>query len=227
MSQYQTGLVDVTSGSATISGTGTVWTTNVTIGDLFMVNNISTHYEVATILTDTSIGLNSAWAGTTLTDQNYQITTDFTPNYDIPEVSQGDKNWAFGITAALRIIDSQLKINYDLAVGIYDIDDHTDETSVTLEVSDLNKVHIFSTATSKCTVYLPSVSSTELGYWLKARKAGAGEVEIQAADSDTLMDTGDTQVNNSTSNVNEILGLYLETASHWATDGLVGTWTSS
>lgn len=224
MSQYMTGTVDVTSGSATVAGLGTAWVANVTVGDLFMVNNIYTHYEVASIPSDTSLVLNANWAGSTLTGQSYQVVRDFTPIYDLLEVSPGDRNWAFNITKTFRMIDLLLST----ATSGYTVVDHTDETNVTLDSDDFNKIHIFSTATTKCTVTLPSIATADIGKWLKLRKAGAGEVEVVAADSDTLIDTG-TQINNAyPTELSALLDIYVEIATHWGFGSApFGRWTTS
>ena len=224
MSQYMTGLCDVTSGSATVGGTGILWIANVTVGDLFMIRNIYTHYEIASIPTDTSLTLSPAWAGSTLTDQSYQVVRDFTPIHDLLEVAPGDRNWAFNITKTFRMIDLLLST----ATSGYTVVDHTDETTVTLDSDDLNKIHIFSTATTKCTVTLPSIATADIGKWLKLRKAGVGEVEVVAADSDTLIDTG-TQINNAyPTELSALLDLYVETAIHWGFGSApFGRWTTS
>lgn len=224
MSQYTTGLVDVTYNSNTVSGTGTLWLANVSVGDLFMVRNINTHYEVATIPSNTSLTLNSVWAGSTLTDQNYEITRDFTSNYNLIEICTGDKDWPFHMTKNFRDIDSYLVTGFS---GKYAVTDHTDDTSITLTSSDFLGVHICSTLTSKCTVYLPSIDSNDIGQWYKIRKAGAGEVEIVGADSDTIMDSNTKVGNAYTTETFAFIELYVETSTHWGCGGLLGRWQTS
>ena len=222
-----TGTVDVTSGSASVAGLGTTWLANVTVGDLFMVRDIYTNYQIASIPTDSSITISPVWAGTTLTGQNYQIVKDFTPEYDLIEIHPGDRNWAFNITENFRSIDT-LIAGIDTTVPLpYDVESYSEQASVILTISDLNKVHVCSAATLKCTITLPSISVTEIGYWVKIRKAGAGEIEIVASDSDTVMDTG-TKVNNAyITETAAFIELYVETATHWGCGGLLGRWTTS
>lgn len=90
MSQYQVGTVDVVNGSSTVDGNGTVWNTNVVAGDLFKVSGESAIYVIATVVSDTEITLESNYAGGTDTGVSYAIIRDFTVNYSLPKMSQGD-----------------------------------------------------------------------------------------------------------------------------------------
>jgi len=47
--------------------------------------------------------------GDTLNSMSYQIVTDFTPNYDFPELSLNDSNFQHVYTKAVRMIDSELR----------------------------------------------------------------------------------------------------------------------
>jgi hypothetical protein len=62
----------------------------------------------ATLSTDYSLTA-SYDAGNTLSGMNYQIVTDYTPNYGFPEAVPSDKNLAYIYTKAVRMIDLQLK----------------------------------------------------------------------------------------------------------------------
>lgn len=221
MSQYTTGFVSVSPGSQLVTGTGTAWLANVSVGDLFMVRGINTHYEIASISTDTLLTLNANWGGaTTLAGQSYEIVRDFTSVNSLIEICTGDKDWPFNLTYNFRKLDL-------LVGGGNTVSDHTGSTSVTLTTTDLNKIHIFSTVTSKCTVYLPSVDSSQIGYSFKALKRGAGAVEVDAADSDTIVDDGTKITNNTTSSV-DILSLMLETSTHWGfLERPYGIWETS
>ena len=221
MSQYQTGVVDVTNGSATVAGLGTVWTTNVTVGDLFMVRDIYTHYQVASIPNNTSLVLNSAWAGSTLTGQTYQIVRDFTPNYDFIEINPGDKNWAFNITANLRSIDLLLSS----ASSDYVVVDHGTATTVNLATSDFNKVHLFQN-TSECDVTLPAVDIDDVGVWFKFRKKGTGSLIITVAAGDYIMDDN-TIIANETEQIWGSLEICLEEDGYWGVLSMLGNWETS
>jgi len=220
MSQYQTGTVDVTNGSQTVTGTATEFLTYVSVGDLFKVTDVSAHYTVAAVATDTSLTLTANWAGSTLTNQTYQIVRDFTPTNYFPEIWPGDKDWPYHLTTALRMIDL-------LVGGGFSVEDHTTDTTVTLATTDLNKVHLFSN-TSTCNVKLPSVDSDNVGSWLEIRKKGTGSLYITTNDSDTIMYADWMQVYNTDSapTFDHII-LFLESATHWSCRGLYGPWETA
>ena len=87
----------ILTGNASPAGSGTIdydtgaWT--VTLG---------------TDLTATAEMTASYYSGDTRTGMSYQIITDYTPIYDIPEMSLNDINFAHIYTKAIRIIDSKL-----------------------------------------------------------------------------------------------------------------------
>lgn len=76
--QYQTGTVAVTSGSAVITGTGTVWNgqkvgaTVVNVGDLFTIDD-SRFYFIKSVDSATKITLDKPYAGSTASGQQYRI----------------------------------------------------------------------------------------------------------------------------------------------------------
>lgn len=108
MSQYINGTVSVTNASVTVTGSGTVWLTEVAAGDLFVVTANSVVYEVATVASDTSLTLTAPYAGTTASGQSYIIARDFTPLNNIPIINKGDLETAALIKRALMIIDGLL-----------------------------------------------------------------------------------------------------------------------
>jgi len=109
--QYQTGTVSVTNGSAIVTGSGTLWLTYASIGDLFKVKGEDAIYTIASVDTDTQITLSANYAGTTDTGLQYQIARDFTPNLNLYEVWAGDKDWPYHLTVStLRKLDSLLGI---------------------------------------------------------------------------------------------------------------------
>ena len=76
MSQYKTGTVQAFSGLTTITGTGTVWLTNVKQGDVIVIGTDQLFYIVASVNSDTQITLSSAYH-TNKSGQNYVIVSDF------------------------------------------------------------------------------------------------------------------------------------------------------
>ena len=107
MSQYSTGLSSVTNGSATVTGTNTLWLANVTAGDSFTVAGDGVMYDVASVDSDTQITLSVNYAGTTASGAVYAIGTGFTVPDSFPEMSQGDIETATIFTRAMRKIQSR------------------------------------------------------------------------------------------------------------------------
>ena len=71
---YKDGTVSVVSGSTTVTGTNTAFTTNVRIGTAFqIIGNNEIDYEVINIASDTVLGLSAPYQSTSKTDANYQI----------------------------------------------------------------------------------------------------------------------------------------------------------
>ena len=87
MPQYTTGLVNVTNGSATVTGVGTSWLSEITPGNVFVratmvgSNRVddSVYYTVASVASDTSLTLTAPYGGATGEDQPYGITRELTP----------------------------------------------------------------------------------------------------------------------------------------------------
>ena len=69
---YNTGTVDVTRSSTTVTGTGTTFT-GAMVGRQFRLGVGSPIYTIATYTSATSIELDQVYAGTTATGQSYQI----------------------------------------------------------------------------------------------------------------------------------------------------------
>lgn len=69
---YKTGTIALTNGSAAVTGTGTAWLANATAGEAILCPD-GRFYEVASVNTDTSITLASAYTGSSLSGQAYTI----------------------------------------------------------------------------------------------------------------------------------------------------------
>jgi len=84
---YTTGTVSVTNSSATVTGSGTSWTGNVSAGDKFGVgstdpNEITTWYTIQSVDSDTQITLASNYQGPTASGQSYCIRKLYTGDED-------------------------------------------------------------------------------------------------------------------------------------------------
>jgi len=107
MSQYLAGTATVTNGSATVTGTNTLWLANVTAGDSFTVAGDGVMYDVASVDSDTQITLSVNYAGVTASGVVYAIGTGFTVPDSFPEMSQGDIETATTFTRGMRKIQSR------------------------------------------------------------------------------------------------------------------------
>ena len=222
MSQYQTGRITTEQGTNKVSGESTVWLANVNVGDVFKVSGVNATYVVGLVATDTALSLTSNYAGISVSGEAYQIVRDFTDNYNIPEVCIGDKDWPFHLTQGLRIIDQYL------VEGKRAVVDQGEVTTLNMTVDDLNKIHLLRNS-GEATINMPSVDSDDVGSGVEFRKKGIGQVEIVAADSDTMIGESDTQVlfRSGETPTFDFIKLVLETETHWGCNGIYGPWETS
>jgi hypothetical protein len=94
--------------------------------------------------------------------------------------------------------------------------------------TDTGSTLIMNAATAK-TFSLPSVDATNVGVWCTFVKIGAGQVTIDAADSDTIADSGagDTIYNGQANETSATITLELVSETKWAITGASGTWTTT
>lgn len=93
MSQYKIGTVTVTNGSNVVTGSGTLWSTNVFLGNSFNISLEDAIYSILAINSDTEIILNTNYVGSSGSSLAYQICTDFTPNLGLYETDFYDADW--------------------------------------------------------------------------------------------------------------------------------------
>jgi hypothetical protein len=91
MATYRTGTVAVTSGSRTVTGSGTLWAVTVSPGDEFTIcdaNALPTggRYEVATVNSNTSITLVQNYQGSTASGLAYAVL-NMAGNQSVPQFS--------------------------------------------------------------------------------------------------------------------------------------------
>lgn len=118
MSQYLTGSVDTTSGSNVVTGTGTAWLANVSVGDIILFDSIEgTPYWVSAVNSDTELEV-SANLSETLNDDDYVIVRDFTYNNSLPLLNPGDARAAEIYNVLAAKIDVALALVSGLNPGI-------------------------------------------------------------------------------------------------------------
>ena len=108
MAQYKEGRVTVTQNSDAVTGTDTRWLSNADIGDLFLVRGDEIPYRIAAVTSDTSLRLNARYAAPTETNTFYSITRDFTVNYGLPIIRNGDVDAVPLFAEGLITLDAKL-----------------------------------------------------------------------------------------------------------------------
>jgi len=158
--QYQLGTVDMTNGSPIVTGHDTEWVTRGYVGanDLFKVLGENAVYYIQSIDSDGQITLTANYAGSTAIRLPYQITVDFTDNYNIPEVWEEDKDWPYYVTLALREIDRILYWLYDRTAS--SVTTTTTSSSTTSSTASTSSTTSTTTSTTSCTSSSSSTSST-------------------------------------------------------------------
>jgi hypothetical protein len=106
--QYSTGTISISSGTTTVTGVGTAFTDYVQAGDLFQKSGENVLYAIASVTDDTHLELASNYPDA-LSGASYIITVDFTPNYDLPLVKVGDREWPSLFEKAMTIIDTTMQ----------------------------------------------------------------------------------------------------------------------
>ena len=122
------------------------------------------------------------------------------------------------------------KSDFDNAIKFVSQSDIIDGSSAdtTLTTADFGRTVIINSASNRV-IYLPSVDASHVGGWIKVIKLGAGNVTIDAADSDTIMDgaAGGTLINDVAAETKSSVLIQLASASAWIIRGGFGTWKTS
>lgn len=126
MSQYRTGTVELTNGSPVVTAVDPdpgdpdisapqQWLTNVSAGDLFIVQGDGLTYAVQSVDSDGQLTLTISYLGSTVAASGdpargavYGIVRDFSANFGFPLISMGDVETATIIKEALNSVDSEL-----------------------------------------------------------------------------------------------------------------------
>lgn len=72
MAWYRAGTVALTNGNGTVTGTGTAWVANATVGEAFLAPD-GRVYEITAIVSDTSMTIAPNYLGSTASSQSYAI----------------------------------------------------------------------------------------------------------------------------------------------------------
>jgi len=71
--QYRTGLAEVQNGSNTITGYGTEWLTNVSVGDRFKLKGINCSFPITAVTADNELEIGVNWPFASSIHRKYQI----------------------------------------------------------------------------------------------------------------------------------------------------------
>jgi hypothetical protein len=225
MSQYRTGTVNVTNGSATVTGDTTTFTGNVSSGDLFTVVGSGVTYQIASVSSANTLVLSIPYYGATAAGASYTIARDFTPNLSLPYISKGDVETATILKAQAAKLDALAAAGGLIIPGPpgpagttptiiagTGITSSTSGTTTTIGLSSTNTLAAgtglaLSTAAGTTTIGLASTNTLAVGSGLTLTTSG-GTTTLALAATNTLA-AG--------------TGLTLTTASGTTTIGLTST----
>jgi len=107
MSVYNVGTVTVTNGSNVVTGYGTSFSANVSVGDRFIRLGDAVWYTVSSVDSNTQLHLSSNYGGASGSGLYYEIYRDFTPNAKLPKLYGGDRaDWPVVIADLADKIDN-------------------------------------------------------------------------------------------------------------------------
>jgi len=158
MGVYSSGSVNIEVNSATVIGNSTLFSTYVAAGDIFHLNSEATFYTIGTVNSATNLTLSAAYAnsgyssGTALNSKNYQIVSDFTTYYNIPEMDLNDKNFQHIYTKGMQTIDT----------AIFKKNSRTVSANYTASGNDQTIV-----ANASLNITMPAASSSSKGVMLR------------------------------------------------------------
>ena len=111
MSQYDAGTVNVINGDATIIGVGTLWLAEIVAGQHFSLQGQGNpEYTVLSVTSDTALELTTTYAGDTASAQAYSIFRDFTPNYNLPILSENVVDTHRKMARLANVVDTELGV---------------------------------------------------------------------------------------------------------------------
>ena len=111
--KYAQGTVTITGGQTEVIGEGTAWVGNVKAGDIFTLAWFMIPVHVSAVIDDTHLSLSRPIPDlppNTYAGQDYTISADFTPEFQMPYPNQGDVDTAELLNRSLQIIDSNLAL---------------------------------------------------------------------------------------------------------------------
>lgn len=108
MSLYNTGTARLITNSQVVKGTDTVWSTNISRGDILYVDGEIGYYQIAGVLSDTIILLADEYPNASQTTASYNIISGFTQDFSLPEIHTGDTQQQYYLTTAITMVDEDM-----------------------------------------------------------------------------------------------------------------------
>jgi hypothetical protein len=215
VSQYRTGTVTVTNSDATVVGVGTLFNTEVTVGDLFARDSENVLYRVASITDDLNLELASVYAGVTGAGESYSITRDFTAPDGFPLPVKGDIQTALIVNEAIALIQTRFLDTIILA-----------KTSGDTLVGNDSQTHFTNEgAGGDIDLVLPTaIAGLEFTGYVQE----ANELKFTAGSGDTIRNAGLESAaagNIRASTVGNVVTLVCINATEWIVKSIIGTWT--
>lgn len=131
---YTEGTVDVTNGSAIVTGVGTKFIANTKAGDVFIrKGDLAVYYVASNPVSDISLTLTGNYGGITGTGLAYGVIRDFTDPDGIPFPNQGDVETATILKEAILKIQS-------LIVGLRQVTVEAKTANHTITVDETRKL---------------------------------------------------------------------------------------
>lgn len=177
---------------------------------------------LGTNITATANLVASYISGDTRTAMPYQILTDYTSYYNIPEMSLGDINFQYIFTKAMRLIDSLI---YSASM----VPQFNITTTGTLTSTQCRGGVGYVSASS--IIGLPAVSILPEGSYVTIYCTTASPVSIDPNSVDRIRLDGvalaDGTMITSSESVGDYISLHRDSTSGWTTLGRQGTWVSA
>lgn len=144
--KYSDGTVNVTNGSNSVVGVGTLFSANVAAGQLFTIIGSGITNTIASVTDNTHLVLVSNYAGATSTGNAYTIIQGFTTGYGIPYPDIGDVQTATIMKRAMVLIDTLFSAVFGTSATTTQLVDKTNTVNTTYKKAGRS---IFNTTTGK------------------------------------------------------------------------------
>ena len=119
--QYITGTVVTTAGDETVTGTNTVWLTNVSPGDLMVIGQDRAAYTIGSVTSDVSLELTAKYPSTKA-GATYVVARDFTSALNLPKPNAGDLRFDVLNRRQMDILDAAAQLGLSWQGSVLDND---------------------------------------------------------------------------------------------------------